>query len=95
MSIVRTGRLRDKPDFPCTHPYGNSYIMPFAIDFTTINGAPRGGVASGDIAGLDKLCGQGVNDLFGGREGGDRLIVDFLIHNLHPNLHESHFLFAT
>lgn len=95
MSIVRTGGLRDKPDFPHTHPYGNNHTMPFAIDFTTINGAPRGGVTSGDIAALDKLCGQGGNDILGGREGGDKLTVDFLIHNLHPNLHESQFLFAT
>lgn len=95
MSFVRTGRLRDKPDFPRTHPYGNSSIMPFAIGFTTIKGVPRGGIAGIDIAGLDKLCGQGSNDMLDWHKCDDKPIVDILIHNQHPNPHESQSLFAT
>lgn len=33
--------------------------------------------------------------MFDWHKGDDKPIVDFLIHNLHPNPNESHFLFAT
>ncbi|MBL3702436.1 hypothetical protein GI582_06985 [Sulfitobacter sp. BDSS02] len=68
MSILRTGSLQDERDFSYKHAYGSSYIMPFAIDFTSIKGKPHllasgvgGGIAVVDIAGSGKLS---VDDVY-------------------------------